>query len=126
MGDDEPCKIVGMGKVRIKLNNGNEWVLKDVRNIPTIKINLTSTRQLGDSGCVSIFGKMWWKITKGALVIEKGDMIGTLYVCPHNTDYSITVDSIETSVALWHHRLDDMGDKGMHIIHSRKLLLDLK
>ena len=24
LGDDEPCKIVRMGKVRIKLNNGNE------------------------------------------------------------------------------------------------------
>ena len=28
LGDDEWCKIVGMGKVEIKLNNGNEWLLK--------------------------------------------------------------------------------------------------
>ena len=28
LGDDEPCKIVGMGKVHIKLNNGNERVIK--------------------------------------------------------------------------------------------------
>ena len=28
LGDDEPCKIVGMGKVKIKLNNGDEWLLK--------------------------------------------------------------------------------------------------
>ena len=34
LGDDEPCKIVGMGKVRIMLNNGNEWILNDVRHIP--------------------------------------------------------------------------------------------
>ena len=39
LGDDEPCKIVGMGKVRIKLNNGNEWLLKYVRHIPAMKIN---------------------------------------------------------------------------------------
>ena len=26
LGDDEPCKIVRKGKVRIKLNNGSEWV----------------------------------------------------------------------------------------------------
>ena len=31
LGDDEPCKIVGKGKVRIKLNNGNDWLLKDAR-----------------------------------------------------------------------------------------------
>ena len=24
LGDDEPCKIVGKGKLRIKLNNGND------------------------------------------------------------------------------------------------------
>ena len=40
LGDDEPCEIVGMGKVEIKLNNGNELILRDVRNIPTVKINL--------------------------------------------------------------------------------------
>jgi len=36
LGDDEPCKIVGKGKVRIKLNNGNDWLLKDVRHIPAM------------------------------------------------------------------------------------------
>ena len=69
---------------------------------------------------------MWWKITKGALVIEKGDRIGTLYLCPHNTDYSISVASKETDASLWHHRLDHMSEKGMKIPHSRKLLPYLK
>ena len=55
LGDDEPCKIVGMGKVRIKLNNGNEWLLKDVRHIPAMKRNLISIGKLGDSGCLSTF-----------------------------------------------------------------------
>ena len=36
-------KIVGMGKVQIKLNNGNGWLLKDVRNIPAMKRNMIST-----------------------------------------------------------------------------------
>ena len=62
--------------------------------------NVISTRHLGDSSCLSTFGKTWWKITKGALVIEKGGRIGTLYLCPHNIDYSISVASIETSAAL--------------------------
>ena len=53
MGDDEPCKIVGKGKVRIKLNNGSEWLLKDVRHIPTMKINLISIGWLEDKGCFS-------------------------------------------------------------------------
>ena len=56
LGDDEPCKIVGKGKVQIKLNNGNDWLLKDVRRIPAMKRNLISTGQSEDSGCLSTFG----------------------------------------------------------------------
>ena len=71
LGDDDPCKFVGKGKVHINLNNGNEWLLKDVRNIPSMKRNMISTGQLVDGGCLSTFGKTWWKITKGSLAIEK-------------------------------------------------------
>ena len=84
MRDDEPCKIVQMGKVHIKLNNGSEWLLKDVRHIPTMKRNLISTGQLGDRCYLSTFGETWWKVTKGSMVIAKGDRIGTLYLCPHS------------------------------------------
>ena len=87
---------------------------------------MISILKLGDSGCLSMFVKTWWKITRGALVIEKGYRVGTLYLFPHNTDYSISVASTETSAALWHHRLGHMSEKGMQILHSRKLLQDLK
>jgi hypothetical protein len=33
LGDDAPCKIVGMGKVKIKKSNGNQWLLKEVRHV---------------------------------------------------------------------------------------------
>ena len=68
-------------------------MLKDVRHILAMKINLISIGKLGDSVCLYTFGKTWWNITKGALVITKGNMIGTLYLCPHNTNYSIYVTS---------------------------------
>ena len=51
-----------------------------------MKRNIISTGNLGDSGCLSTFGETWWKVTKGSMVIAKGDSIGTLYLCPHNTD----------------------------------------
>ena len=57
--------------------------------------------------------KTWWKITTGELVIEKGDRIGMLYLCPHNTDYFVFVDSIETGAVLWNHRLGHMSQNGM-------------
>ena len=126
LGDDEPCKIVGMGKVHIKLNNGTEWTLKDVRPILAMKINLISIGQLGDSSCLSSFGETWWNITKGSMVIAKGDRIGTLYLCHHNTDYSIYVAFIEIGATLWHHRLGHMSEKRMQTLHSRKLLPDME
>ena len=125
LGDDEPCKIVGKGKVRIKLNNRREWLLKDVNHIPDMKRNMISTGQLGDVGYLSTFGETWWKVTKGSMVIAKGNRIGTLYLCPHNTDYSISIASIEIGATLWHHRLGHMSVKGMHILHSRKLIPDM-
>ena len=43
LGDDAPCKIVGMGKVKIKQRNGNQWLLKEVRHIPDLRKNPVST-----------------------------------------------------------------------------------
>ena len=37
LGDDAPCKIVGMGKVKIKQKNGNQWLLKEVRHVPDLR-----------------------------------------------------------------------------------------
>jgi hypothetical protein len=69
LGDDAPCKIVGMGKVQIKQNNGNQWMLKEVRHVLDLRKNLISTEQLAIKGCISIFTNKAWKVTKGSLVI---------------------------------------------------------
>lgn len=42
MGDDKPLDIIGKGKVMIKLENGNKWLLKEVKHVPGIRNNLIS------------------------------------------------------------------------------------
>ena len=37
LGDDEACEIVGKGTISIKLTNENEWILKDVRHVPSLR-----------------------------------------------------------------------------------------
>ena len=37
LGDDKPCKIVGMGTIFIKQQNGNQRLLKKVRHVPDLK-----------------------------------------------------------------------------------------
>jgi hypothetical protein len=126
LGDNRPCKIVGMGNVKIKQRNGNQWLLKEVKHVPDLGKNLISTGQLASEGCISIFTDKTWKVIKGSLVIAKGEKVGTLYLCIGNTDSSISLASIGVDIALWHHRLGHMSEKGMQILHKRNLLLDLK
>jgi hypothetical protein len=64
LGDDAPCKIVGMGKVKIKQRNGNQWLLKEVRHVPDLRKNLISIGQLESEGCISIFTDKTWKSSK--------------------------------------------------------------
>jgi hypothetical protein len=53
-----------MGKVKIKQSNGNKWLLKDVRHVPDLRKNLSSTGKLESEGCMSIFTDKVWNITK--------------------------------------------------------------
>jgi hypothetical protein len=122
LGDGEPCKIVGMGKVQIKLRNGNQWLLKEVRHVPNLRRNIISTRQLVSEGCISTFTEKAWKVTKGSLVIKKGEKVGTLYLCIGNVESSISLAFIGVDTTFWHHRLGHMSEKGMKILQKRNFL----
>ena len=126
LGDNRPCKIVGMGNVKIKQRNGNIWLLKEVKHVPDLGKNLISIGQLASEGCISIFIDKTWKVIRGSLVIVKGEKVGTLYLCTGNTDSSISSTSTRVDTTLWHHRLRHMSEKGMHILHKRNLFPDLK
>ena len=76
-----------MGKVLVKQQNGNQWLLKEIRHVLDLKKNLISTGQLGGEGCVTTFIDKSWKVTKGALVIEKEEKVGTLYLCNGISNY---------------------------------------
>ena len=110
-------------------NKENEWkffFLKAVRHVPYLRKNKISTGKLACESFIFIFTYKVWKVTKGSLVIEKGDKVGTLYLCIGNTDSYISLASIGVDTTLWHHRLGNMSDKGMQILDKKKLLPDLK
>jgi hypothetical protein len=115
-----------MGKVKIKKKNGNHWLLKEVRHVTYLGKNIISIGKLESEGCISIFTNKAWNITKGSLVIEKGEKVGALYLCIGSTDSSISLASTKVDTTLWHHRLGNMSEKRMHIFHKRNLLPDIK
>jgi len=102
-----------MGTVFIKQHNGNQCLLKEVRHVPNIKKNLISIGQLGVQGCVTTFTDKTWKVTKGALVIEKGEKVGTLYFCNDISNSINALTSTGEEMTLWHNRLGHMSEKGM-------------
>ena len=102
-----------MGTIFIKQQNGNQWLLKEVRQVLDLKKNLISTGQLGGEGCVTSFTDKTWKVTKGSLVIAKRGKVGTLYLCNGISNYVNALTSKGSDAALWHHRLGHMSEKGM-------------
>jgi hypothetical protein len=126
LGNDAPCKIVGMRKVKIKQRNVNQWLLKGVRHVPNLMKNIISIGQLKSEGCISIFTNKAWNVTKGSLVIAKGEKVGTLYLCTGNTDSSISLASIGVDTTLWNHSIGHMNENGMNILQKRNLFRDIK
>jgi hypothetical protein len=55
-------------------------------------------------------------------VIKKGEKVCTLYLCTGNNDSSIYLYSIGVDTTLWHHRLGHISEKGMHILHKKKIV----
>jgi hypothetical protein len=50
MGNSIPCKIVGVGSIRIRMFNGIVMELMDVRYVPELKSNLISLGVLDSCG----------------------------------------------------------------------------
>ena len=79
MGNSGVSKIMGIGDICLDTSIGNKLVLKDVRHVPHIHLNLISTGRL-DEGFTNSFGESKWKLTKGFLVVAKEKKQNTLYV----------------------------------------------
>ena len=50
MGNDGSAKAIGMGDEHLETSNGTMFILKNVKHIPDIHMNLISTGKLDDEG----------------------------------------------------------------------------
>jgi len=72
-------KIIGIGDVTLITNTGCKLMLKYVRRVPDIHLNLISGGKLDDVSLVNHFGVGIWKLTKGSLIVARGKKEGSLY-----------------------------------------------
>jgi len=103
-------KIVGIGYIMLLKDTRNKLVLKEVRNVLEMCLNLISTGKLDDDDFLSHFGNGKLKLAKGNLVIAIGSKEGFLYIMQGRIcsgEANVATDSKD----LWHRRLGHMIEK---------------
>ena len=64
MGNDSYAEIVGIGDIYVRVNTGYTLILKDVRHVPNIRLNLISTHVLDKEGYDNYFCDGKWRLSK--------------------------------------------------------------
>ncbi|KAI3767934.1 hypothetical protein L2E82_18363 [Cichorium intybus] len=125
LADNKSLDITGVGDVVLKTTLGTDWTLKNVKFIPDLKRMLISVGQLDDEGHHVTFGDHQWKVTKGNLVVARGQKRVTLYMVEVSDAEAHAVEEVGAST-LWHQRLGHMSEKGMKMLVSKGRIPELK
>ena len=80
MGISTYSKIVGIGDVCIKTNVGCMLILKDVRHVPDLRMNVLSTLAMDRAGYCNHLGNERWKLSKGLLDVARGRACCGMYM----------------------------------------------
>ncbi|CAL2247163.1 unnamed protein product [Prunus armeniaca] len=79
MGVGYPCKVEGLGTVKIMMYDGVVCTISDVAYVPKVRKNLISLGRLDSLGCKCFVASGAMEITRGGLVLMKGRKYGGLY-----------------------------------------------
>ena len=96
--------------------NGSKLVLKEVRHMPEMRLNLISTGKLDEAGMINQLGAGRWKLSRGSMIIARGKKEGSLYIMQGKIcKWEINVAQ-DTTKELWHKRLGHMSEKGLEFL----------
>ena len=99
MGNDGVAKAIGVGNVCLEIDNGNTLLLRGVKHIPDIRMNLISTGKLNDERFCNIFRDSKWNLTNGSLIVVKGQKYSSLYVM-HAKITDSTINAVDNK-GMW-------------------------
>ncbi|RDX75395.1 hypothetical protein CR513_44726, partial [Mucuna pruriens] len=111
MGNDGVTKVIGVADVCLQTNMGMQLWLRGVKHASDVHFNLIPVHMLDDCGYDNHFGYRKWKLTKGNLVVARGEKISKLYW----TKALVAKDSVnamDMEASLWHRRLSHISEKG--------------
>lgn len=112
MENEGASKIVGIRDICLETSLDYKLLLKDVRYIPNIFLNMISTSMPDDNGYSNQFGKGKWKIAKDSLVLAKRNKVNTLYVIEANVKKeNVNVAVKDLDIDTWHQWLGHINEK---------------
>ncbi|GJV59270.1 transposable element [Tanacetum coccineum] len=88
MGNDSPCKVVGIGTIRIKMHDGVVRTLTDVRHVPDLKKNLNSLEKSNSDLTKLWHMRLGHMSEKGMVILSKRGLldhhkVASLEFCKH-------------------------------------------
>ncbi|KAA0059756.1 Retrovirus-related Pol polyprotein from transposon TNT 1-94 [Cucumis melo var. makuwa] len=125
MGNDKAYKIVGIGSVTLKFKDGTTTLLRNVRHVPSLKINLISLGMLDSIGCEYKGSVRRFEIFKDSKIVLGGTKINGLFhikeVSMNHVVLIVSNDKL-TEGDLWHIRLSRISGKGLKILSEQGII----
>jgi hypothetical protein len=125
LGDDQPCIVQGIGTVRLRMYNNQDFLLKQVRYVSELRRNLISLSALDDLRLKSNTENGVMKIINGSLVIAKGYKRNGIFFLDGSTataHASVVCEKQLDKAKLWHQRLGHVSEKGLIELEKQNLL----
>lgn len=123
MGNSSFSNIIGVGDVHLRTDIGCTLVLKDVRHVPDLRFNLISGVALDRQGYENQFKEGTWKLSKGSMIVARGNICGSLYkTYVKSCQPSLNAIEEETPANLWHRRLGHMSVKGLTTLAKKEAI----
>ena len=123
LGNNLACKVAGIGTISIRMFDGNERDLKQVKYVPELKRNIIFLGVMDQVGCNTKAENGNLQIQDKDLIIMKGIKKNGLYVLVGSTTMpAITTIVSNDKTKLWHMRLAHMNERGLKELSKQGLL----
>lgn len=121
-----PCKTIGIRTIQINMHEEIVKILTDVQHVSELKKNLISFGVLESNGCWCTAEGGDMSVSKGVLVVMRGQWNGNLYVLQGNmasgiATVSSSIDSSSDITRLWHMQSSHSSERGMIKLSKKNL-----
>lgn len=122
LGNNQICLVKGIGSIRLKLQNGSEKLLTEVRYIPDIKRNLISLGVLEQKGCSFLSSGGVMKIMRGSEVVMEARRKHSLYYLAAEAICNDLHLVKKADAEIWHLRLGHVSIDGVNQLINKGLI----